>query len=194
MAANDAAAVLEFWFGATGTPEAGTQRPQWFLKDAAFDAAIAQRFGALIESALRGALAHWAAAPASALAQIVVLDQFTRNAFRGTARAFAGDALALDAAQAMVGAGQDLALPPIRRAFVYLPWEHAESLAMQDEAVRLFTRLAAEAPGFDSMLDYAQRHRVVIERFGRFPHRNAQLGRASTPDEIAFLAEPGSGF
>jgi uncharacterized protein (DUF924 family) len=123
-----------------------------------------------------------------------VLDQFTRNAFRGTARAFAGDARALAAAQAMVGAGQDLALPPLRRAFVYLPYEHAESHAMQDEAVRLFTRLAAQAPGFESMLDYAQRHHAVIARFGRFPHRNAALGRASTPDEIAFLAEPGSGF
>ena len=194
MHANDAEAVLEFWFGTPGSPEAATQRPQWFRKDAAFDAAIAQRFGAQIEGALQGALAHWAAAPGSALAQIVVLDQFTRNAFRGTARAFAGDVRALAAAQAMVGAGQDLALPPLRRAFVYLPCEHAESLAMQDEAVRLFTRLVADAPGFDPMLDYAQRHRAVIERFGRFPHRNAALGRGSTSDEIAFLAEPGSGF
>ncbi len=190
----DADAVLEFWFGTPGSPEAATQRPQWFRKDAAFDAAIAQRFGALIEGALQGALAHWAAAPGSALAQIVVLDQFTRNAFRSTARAFAGDVRALAAAQAMVGAGQDLALPPLRRAFVYLPYEHAEILAMQDEAVRLYTRLAAAAPGFESMLDYAQRHHAVIARFGRFPHRNAALGRASTPDEIAFLAEPGSGF
>lgn len=186
--------VLDFWFGAPGSPEAGTQRVEWFRKDDAFDRRIVVRFGATIEQALAGALAAWSATPRGALAQIVVLDQFTRNAFRGTARAFAGDARALAVARSMVAAGQDRALPPEQRAFVYLPYEHAEDLALQDESVRLFERLAADAAGFESMLDYARRHRDVIARYGRFPHRNAALSRASTPDELAFLARPGSGF
>lgn len=187
-------AVLDFWFGAPGSPEAGTQRAEWFRKDDAFDRSIVARFGATIEQALAGALAGWAATPRGALALVVVLDQFTRNAFRGTARAFAGDAGALAVAREMVAAGHDLALPPEQRAFVYLPYEHAEALALQDESVRLYTRLAADAPGFATMLDYAHRHRDVVARFGRFPHRNAALGRVSTPDELAFLAQPGSGF
>ena len=140
---------------------------------------IRSRFGAPSSARCAASSTAWAdAAPASALAQILLLDQFTRNAFRGTARAFAGDARALAAASRMVGAREDEALPAFMRGFVYLPFEHAESLAMQDEAVRLFTRLAAEAPEQASMLDYAHRHRAVIERFGRFPHRNEILGRA----------------
>jgi uncharacterized protein (DUF924 family) len=187
--------VLDFWFGAPGTPGAGERRREWFVKDPAFDAQIAQRFGALIEAALRGELAAWPAdGAAAALAQIVVLDQFTRNVFRNTPRAFAGDARALAAAQALVAAGQDLALPPLQRAFAYLPFEHAEDLALQDESVRLFTALAAAAPELDDMLDYAHRHRAVIARFGRFAHRNAMLGRASSDEEQAYLKEPGAGF
>ena len=187
--------VLDFWFGASDTPAAGQRRQEWFVKNPAFDAEIAQRFGALIEAALRAELAAWPAdGAAAALAQIVVLDQFTRNVFRNTPRAFAGDPQALAAAKAMVATGQDLALRPLQRAFVYLPFEHAEDLAMQDESVRLFTALAAEAPELADMLDYAHRHHVVIARFGRFAHRNAILGRASTLDELAFLQEPGSSF
>ena len=187
--------VLDFWFGASDTPAAGQRRQEWFVKNPAFDAEIAQRFGALIEAALRAELAAWPAdGAAAALAQIVVLDQFTRNVFRNTPRAFAGDPQALAAAKAMVATGQDLALRPLQRAFVYLPFEHAEDLAMQDESVRLFTALAAEAPELADMLDYAHRHHVVIARFGRFAHRNAILGRASTSDELAFLQEPGSSF
>ena len=186
--------VLDFWFGAPGSAEFGTQRKLWFVKDAEFDRRIVERFGATIERALRGELDAWAATPTGALARILLLDQFTRNAFRGDPRAFAGDAQALAAASALVGSRQDESLPPLMRAFAYLPFEHAEGLAMQDEAIRLFTRLVATAPELASMLDYAHRHRAVIERFGRFPHRNAILGRQSTAEELAFISTPGTGF
>ena len=192
--AADARRVLEFWFGAPGSAPEGTDRPEWFRKDAAFDESVRAGFAATIEQALRGELETWATTPDGALAQVLLLDQFTRNAFRDTPRAFAGDARALAAARAMVGLRQDEALAPIRRAFVYLPFEHAEGIAMQDEAVRLCTRLAAEAPQTASSLDYAQRHRAIIQRFGRFPHRNAILGRRSTAEELEFLKQPGSGF
>jgi len=192
--ASEADAVLDFWFGAPGSSEFGAARKAWFSKDAAFDAAVRERFGALVERALRGELEAWADEPRSALAQILLLDQFTRNAFRGTGRSFAGDARALAAASRMVGSRQDEALPPLMRAFIYLPFEHAEGLAMQDEAIRLFTKLVSEAPEQADMLDYAHRHRDVIERFGRFPHRNDLLGRQSTAEEFAFIKRPGSGF
>ncbi len=192
--ADPASAVLDFWFGAAGSAEFGTQRKVWFKKDAAFDAEIATRFGPAIEQALRGELDAWAATAAGALARIVLLDQFTRNAFRGDKRAFAGDAQALAGASAMVGSRLDEQLPPFMRAFAYMPFEHAEGMAMQDEAVRLFTRLTAAVPELAHMLDYAQRHRAVIERFGRFPGRNAILGRQSTAEESTHLATPGSGF
>ncbi len=194
VTASDADAVLDFWFGAPGSSEFGSARKAWFSKDAAFDAAIRERFGALVERALRGELEAWSEAPRSALAQILLLDQFTRNAFRGTARSFAGDARALAAASRMVASRQDEALAPFMRGFVYLPFEHAERPAMQDEAIRLFTKLVNEAPEHADMLDYAHRHRDVIERFGRFPHRNESLGRQSTAEEIAFIEQPGSGF
>jgi len=184
-----AQAVLDFWFG-----DGDAARGEWFRKDAAFDASIRERFGALLERALSGDLPDWQQSPETALARIVLLDQFTRNVFRDTPRAFAGDALALAAARRMVADGRDRALSPLRRAFVYLPFEHAEDLAAQDEAVRLFSELAAEKPELADMLDYAQRHHAVIARFGRFPHRNAVLGRASTAEEIAFLEQPGSRF
>jgi uncharacterized protein (DUF924 family) len=184
----EAQAVLDFWFGDGGI------RAEWFRKDAAFDALIGQRFGALVERAKHGELLQWQDQPASALARILLLDQFTRNLHRDSARAFSGDALALAAASAMVAAGQDRQLPPVQRAFVYLPFEHAEELAAQDDAVRLFVALAGEAPELNGMLDYAHKHRAVIARFGRFPHRNALLGRESTPAELAFLNEPGSRF
>lgn len=188
------AEVLEFWFG---TPEtAGTEAvtSRWFRKDPAFDREIATRFGALVEQALEGGLQDWAWQPGHALARILLLDQFTRNAFRDTARAFAGDRLALAAARQMVAQGQDEVLAPLQRVFVYLPFEHAESLEAQEESLRLFRRLGQEAPGLDGYRDYAERHHAIVARFGRFPHRNALLGRESTPEEIAFLAQPGSGF
>lgn len=191
---TEAQAVLDFWFGAEGSATHGQVRAEWFRKDASFDAQIAQTFGATVNRALAGELAHWDAHPAGCLARIVVLDQFTRNMLRDSARAFAGDALALVAAQGMVAQGLDAALRPEQRVFAYLPFEHAESLAMQDEAVRLFTALAHDAPQLQSMLDYAHRHRDVIVRFRRFPHRNQSLGRESTPEEAEFLKEPGSRF
>ncbi|MBJ7309408.1 DUF924 domain-containing protein [Rugamonas sp. CCM 8940] len=190
-----ARAVFEFWFPPLGSPGHGAARREWFQKDARFDAEIGDRFGALIEQALAGGLREWdAEGPQAALARILLLDQFTRNVYRGAARAFAGDALALRAAQDMVDADEDLALPPQQRAFIYLPFEHAEDDEMQVQSVGLFTRLAQAAPEFDGMLDFAHRHRDVIKRFGRFPHRNAVLGRVSTMLELAFLQQPGAGF
>ncbi|MEO8523353.1 MAG: DUF924 family protein [Caldimonas sp.] len=193
-ALSEPQSVLDFWFGAEGSAEFGTQRKAWFQKNPDFDRAVAERFGGPIEQALRGELDAWAATAAGALARILLLDQFTRNAFRGERRAFAGDAQALAGASAMVGSRLDEQLAPFMRAFAYMPFEHAEGMAMQDEAVRLFTRLNAMAPELAHMLDYAHRHRAVIERFGRFPARNALLGRQSTAEELAFLSEPGSTF
>ena len=192
--AASAEEVLDFWFGAPGSAEHGSDRKAWFSKDEHFDADIRARFGPTIEHALRGELGGWTGTPQGALARIVVLDQFTRNAFRDTPRAFAGDAQALAAASALIGERGDEALPTFMRGFAYLPFEHAEGLAMQDDSVRLFARLAAADPARESMLDYAHRHRAVIERFGRFPHRNEILGRQSTAEELAFLQQPGSRF
>jgi uncharacterized protein (DUF924 family) len=189
-----AQAVLDFWFGPDTDPGHAQPREQWFRKDAAFDATIAERFGALIGQALSGGLDGWAEEPASALAQVIVLDQFTRNAFRDTARAFAGDARALTAARRMVRDGADRRLLPVQRMFVYLPFEHAEDLALQQEALRLFRQLGVDDPARADLLPWAQKHHDVIARFGRFPHRNAALGRASTDEETRFLAEPGSRF
>jgi uncharacterized protein (DUF924 family) len=187
--------VLDFWFGAPGSGQAGKPRREWFVKSDAFDEQIRQRFGAAIEQALAGGLREWdAEGPQGMLARILVLDQFTRNAFRNTPRSFDGDPLALAAARHLVDGGAHKELAPLQRAFVYMPFEHAEDACMQERAVELFATLAAEHPGFDEMLDYAHRHRGVIARFGRFPHRNAILGRASTPEETEFLRQPGSRF
>jgi uncharacterized protein (DUF924 family) len=189
-----ARAVFDFWFQPSPGQQADAPRREWFQKDDAFDREIAQRFGDQIDQALAGGLHGWEAeCPQSALARILVLDQFCRNVYRGTPLAFAGDHQALQAALDMVDAEQDLELPPLRRAFVYLPFEHAEDMAMQEQAVALFTRME-DSKGIAGMLDYAKRHREVIRRFGRFPHRNAILGRTSTPAEAEFLKQPGSGF
>lgn len=186
--------VLDFWFGAAGSVEFGSARAAWFRKDASFDRLIEQRFGATVHAALGGGLRDWERSGASCLARIIVLDQFTRNMFRDTPKAFAGDALALRSTRTMLERGDDAALLPVQRAFVYLPLEHAEDLAAQERCVALFTALADPHESMRSMLDYAVRHRDVIQRFGRFPHRNAVLGRASTAEELAFLEQPGSSF
>lgn len=184
--------VLQFWFG---EGPHFTDRPEWFRKSDAFDREIERRFAPLIEAALQDRLQAWAADPQTALARVILLDQFPRNVFRNTPKAFAGDALALAAARAMVDAGQDRELAPVQRVFVYLPFEHAEDLSAQDRSVQLFGTLAREAPDAGAgWLDYAQRHHTIVARFGRFPHRNAILGRASTPEETTFLSEPGSSF
>ncbi len=185
--------VLDFWFLPESAPGHGKSRPEWFRKDPAFDALIRQRFGEAISRALAGEFVEWDGDPRGALVRIILLDQFTRNAFRDTPRAFAGDARALAAARAMVDSGRDRMLAPIERWFVYLPFEHAEDMAIQERAVALFNALAVE-PGLDDIADYAVRHRDIIARFGRFPHRNRILGRDSTPEEIEFLKLPGSGF
>jgi uncharacterized protein (DUF924 family) len=184
--------VLDFWFGEPGSPEYRRPRDLWFAKSDATDRVIASRFGGTVEAALAGDLDAWAATPRGALALIVVLDQFTRNVFRGTPRAFAGDPRALAVATSLVDTARDLALAPVERWFVYMPFEHSERLLDQYEAVRLFERLAAE--GLDSPLDWARRHYEVVRRFGRFPHRNEILGRPSTAEEVDFLKQPGSGF
>ena len=186
--------VLDFWFLPPDNRDYGQARGEWFRKDDAFDAHIRARFGTLIDAAIEGGLRAWEATPHGALARLIVLDQLTRNVYRGTPRAFAGDAQALALAVALTQAGQDRLLPPMLRAFAYLPFEHAEDLAMQARAVELFQLLSQAQPGFDGMLDYAQRHQEVIARFGRFPHRNAMLGRPSTPEEVEFLRQPGSSF
>ena len=186
--------VLDFWFLPPDNRDYGQARGEWFRKDDAFDAHIRARFGTLIDAAIEGGLRAWDATPHGALARLIVLDQFTRNVYRGTPRAFAGDAQALALAVALTQAGQDRLLPPMLRAFAYLPFEQAEDLAMQARAVELFQLLSQAQPGFDGMLDYAQRHQEVIARFGRFPHRNAMLGRPSTPEEVEFLRQPGSSF
>jgi uncharacterized protein (DUF924 family) len=185
--------VLAFWFGAPGSPEHGRSRDVWFRKDAAFDDAIRTRFGAAVETAIAGGFADWDAAAEGALAHVLLLDQFTRNVFRDTPRAFAGDARALAIAEAAVARGFDRALDPFGRWFLYLPFEHAEDPEAQKRSLALFGALAQET-GDPSPLEWAQKHADVIFRFGRYPHRNAILGRASTPEEEAFLALPGSRF
>jgi uncharacterized protein (DUF924 family) len=190
--------VLTFWFGAPGSPPLANAR-RWFARDDAFDAEIAKRFGELARSAAAGELEAWRESPTGALALVIVLDQFSRNLHRDSPLAFANDPVARDVAKDVRARRFDRALGPIERSFLYLPYEHAEDLATQEESVALFTELLAQAPpelaeSLRDTLDWARRHRDVIARFGRFPHRNAVLGRASTPAEIEFLKEPGSRF
>lgn len=185
--------VLEFWFGAPGSPELGRNRRQWFAKSDAVDGMIRERFLATHEAAAAGRLDGWAERPLAALALVVALDQFPRNMFRGTARAFATDSKALAVARGIVSRGFDAAYMPVQCWFAYLPFEHAEDLAAQTESLALFDALRND-PGSAGTLGYAMRHYAIVERFGRFPHRNAILGRASTPEELAFLATPGSSF
>lgn len=195
------AVILDFWFGQQ-TADAATaqaQRKLWWSKDAAVDAGMRTRFGALVGAAAQGAHDDWALDPHGRLALILLFDQFPRNIHRDTPQAFAHDARALELALAGIAAGADQALRPIERVFCYLPLEHAESMDMQDRSVALFTALAAgvaesDRETFSGYVDYALRHREVIARFGRFPHRNRILGRVSTPEEIAFLKQPGSSF
>lgn len=175
--------VLNFWFSPAS-------QEKWFVRDPTFDAAIRETFLAPWYQAQARAYDDWMAAPEGALALIVLLDQFPRNMFRANALAFASDALALDYAKQAVAQGVDLALPDNRRRFIYLPYEHSEDLDDQKTCVRLFQERTQDAGG----LEYALKHLEVIEAYGRFPHRNAVLGRANTPDEEAYLAKPGAGF
>jgi len=181
-----AAAVLRFWFGEGA--DYGKAHQRWFEKDAAFDSQVRGQFLALYETIVAGGLLDWLERPADCLARIVVLDQFPRNMFRGTPRAFAADALALDSARHAVRRGFDKDMLEVERQFVYLPFEHSESLADQERACELMKPLG------EDLYDWALRHKRIVERFGRFPHRNQILGRKSTPEEIEFLKTPGSGF
>ncbi len=189
-----AQAVLDFWFGTPGSDEYGTQRALWFRKRDETDAHIRAQFGALTATALDGGLRDWDASTRGLLARILVLDQFTRNIHRNTPRAFAGDPLAREAARQLIDSGAHEQLTPVERIFVYLPLEHAEDARLQAESVQLFQTLADAHAGFASTLDYALRHQEVIARFGRFPHRNAILGRTSSAQEADYLAQAGSGF
>jgi uncharacterized protein (DUF924 family) len=184
--------VLAFWF-ADG-PDA--MRAVWFERDAAFDGACRQRFSGTLHDARRGFLDLWADTPQGALALCIVLDQFSRNLFRDGAEAFASDAKARAVSRQAIAQGFDGQLTPAERVFLFLPLEHSEDPRDQDELVRLFETLA-DVPGMagpESVIDYAHRHRDVIRLFGRFPHRNAVLGRVSTAAEKAYLAQSGADF
>lgn len=174
--------VLDFWF-------AESTRASWFARSEAFDALVRAELGPPHERAVRGELDAWAADPRGALALVILLDQAPRNIHRGSANAFATDARALQYARAVVDAGLDQGLTEVEKVFLYLPFEHSESLADQDRCVALTAALT------DPLWhDFAEKHRVIIARFGRFPHRNAILGRESTPEELEFLQQPGSTF
>ena len=183
--------ILDFWFG--GEAERGQFREVWFKKDEDFDREISTRFRGDYETAVSGGLGDWQDSERGCLALILLLDQFPRNMFRGDARAFATDHRARAVADHAVSEGMDLALPPIQRMFVYLPFEHSENVEDQRRSIELFLALDEELDGPD-LLSYARRHAEVISRFRRFPHRNAALGRDTTPEEAEFLEEPGSSF
>jgi uncharacterized protein (DUF924 family) len=174
--------VLDFWFS-------DRARELWFLRDGAFDTEILDRFQGLAEAAAAGELDDWLESAKGTLALIILLDQFPRNMHRGSALAFATDAKARSAARLALDRGYDQGATDDERCFLYLPFEHSEDLADQNRSVRLFEML-----GDARWIDYAVRHREIVARFGRFPHRNAVLGRPSTPEEEAFLEEPQSSF
>jgi uncharacterized protein (DUF924 family) len=174
--------ILRFWF-------AELREEQWFKVDPAVDQLIRDRFLSTYETVAAKSHDDTGEVPTLALATVIVLDQFPRNMFRGTPRAFATDAAALQIAKTAVDLGIDVLLTPTERQFLYLPYQHSEDLDTQAESVALYEKI-----GEDHGLDYARRHKVIVDRFSRFPHRNAILGRASTPEELAFLTEPGSSF
>lgn len=174
--------VLAFWFEET-SPQ------QWWSVDATFDAKVRERFGALLRQAGQGELYGWRAQPRGRLAEVIVLDQFPRNIHRGTAQAFACDPMALALAQEAIAGGHDRTLQPVERSFLLLPYMHSESALIHVEAERLY-----RANGLPDNYEFELKHKAIIDRFGRYPHRNAILGRESTAEELAFLQQPGSSF
>ena len=180
--ALDSRAVLDFWFS-------DIEPAQWWKPDPAFDALVREKFGELHRAAVQGELYAWRADASGRLAEIIVLDQFSRNIRRGTAAAFAADPMALALAQEAVAGGHDKALPQQQRLFLYMPYMHSESPLIHAAALALFREL-----GLADNLEFELRHKAIIDRFGRYPHRNAILGRTSTAKELRFLEEPGSGF
>lgn len=177
--------VLDFWFR--------RDRKAWFEKNPAFDEEIRARFLPLLEQAMNDELKIWRQAPESCLALVILLDQFPRNMFRGSAKAFAADPLARDVTCAILANRWDMAMTPDERMFAYLPLEHSESLADQEHCLALMKEITV-FPETADLPKWAEAHLVIIRRFGRFPHRNAVLGRASTPEEAEFLKQPGSSF
>ncbi len=184
----DANAILEFWFG-HGEPVSADHQGRWFAADASFDRLCVERFAGDHAAAAAGQLDQWKREPRSCLALVILLDQFPRNIFRNTSRAFATDTAALGVARGAIIEGLDRQLPPLRRAFFYLPFEHSEQITDQDESVRLCRELERDHPECAAFLQYAESHREVIRRFGRFPLRNGVLNRVSTPDEIVYIRE-----
>jgi uncharacterized protein (DUF924 family) len=193
VAAAESAGVLDFWFGTPDDPGHGLPRKDWFDKNPAFDGGIRRRFRGTYDRAVAGAFDHWRDHRRACLALILVFDQLPRNMFRGMPMAFATDARALAVAAHAIARGYDRAVPPTHRMFFYLPFEHSEDIADQERSVRLFESVEPY-PGRDEAIRYALRHREIIQRFGRFPHRNAILGRRSMPEELAFLQTPDSSF
>lgn len=189
-------AVLTFWFGDPAQDETGyaARRGIWFGKDPAFDQQVRDRFLGLHQDAATGQLDHWQSSAHGSLALVILLDQCPRNMFRDSPQAFATDSQALSVAQNAIAQGFDHTLLPEERLFLYLPFEHSEQLGIQQRSLQLFQRLSADAPELQDTYDYALRHHRVIEQFGRFPHRNAILGRETTPTEADFLRQPGSSF
>jgi uncharacterized protein (DUF924 family) len=183
--------ILEFWFGREGEPGYGEFREAWFRKDPEFDRLIRDRFEPLYEAAAAGDLDGWRENARSCLALVILLDQFPRNMFRGDPRSYATDRKAQEMAQYAVDHALDRELPAFQRMFLYMPFMHSEDLEHQRRSVELFRGLGDG--GTDSS-DYAVRHMEIIERFGRFPHRNEVLGRQTTPEEAEFLTQPGSSF
>jgi uncharacterized protein (DUF924 family) len=190
---SKAAEVLAFWFGGEDEPGYGEFRSQWFEKDEAFDLEVTGRFGDLYEEAAAGRLDGWREEARSCLALAIVLDQFPRNMFRGDARTHATDGKALEVAKYAIERALDRELPAFQRMFLYMPFMHAETVEDQRRSLQLFEGLAGE-PGAPDVTEYAVGHKKIVERFGRFPHRNALLGRETTPEEAEFLTQPGSSF
>jgi uncharacterized protein (DUF924 family) len=187
--------ILRFWFGTPPNQARYAERRKlWFSKNPELDQEIRDRFMAVYEQAASGKLEHWQQAPDRCLALLIVLDQFSRNMFRNSPRSFAADAKALLIAKTAIARGLDQQLEPVQRIFMYLPLEHSENLEDQLQSVKYFRDLAAIDPELSDVSDYAVRHYDVIKRFGRFPHRNAILGRETTPEEALFLQQPGSSF
>lgn len=185
--------ILDFWFGKPDSPSYGEKRQIWFEKNEDFDEEIRERFLPAVEDALTGGLSTWAGEPEGCLALILLLDQFPRNLFRNTARAFDGDMRALELAKKALAEGYDRKLLPLQRLFLYLPFEHSEDLADQDRSVALLEKLSQETDD-PSWHHYAVLHRDIIACFGRFPHRNTALGREMTEEEKSFLTQPNSSF
>ncbi|CAA9406661.1 MAG: FIG027190: Putative transmembrane protein [uncultured Rubrobacteraceae bacterium] len=190
---NNPAEILDFWFGRSGETGYGEFRSEWFQKDEAFDREVTDRFGGVYEEATAGGLDGWREEAGSCLALVIALDQFPRNMFRGDARTHATDGKALHTAKHAIDHALDRELPAFQRMFLYMPFMHAEDVDDQRRSVELFEGLAAE-PGGPDVTEYAVGHRDIVERFGRFPHRNALLGRETTPEEAEFLTRPGSSF